>query len=131
EVAPADQRRLAKEHQEGGLKDVFGVVAVAQHALAKRQDHGAVPPEQALEGRLVLGLDKAIQELRVAQLPAVPADRVQQAVDQRLELSVAHERPSLHPSISLEPGGSPGCTLFSDFVCFAIPLGPASQRVTL
>src|SRR5262249_62200846 len=105
---------LVAEREERRLERVLGVGAMEEQTQAQSQDHGAVPPQQALESRLVASQDEAFQELGVAYLPAVPPDGVHQAVDQRLELSVAHERPSLPPSLTVEPGAWPGCTLFSE-----------------
>jgi hypothetical protein len=66
-------------------------VGVAQDALAKAEDHGAVAPDQHLKRGLVAAADEVRQELGVRQRATVPAaDNPAQLADNSAQLSAGH-----------------------------------------
>ena len=48
-LMPADRCGFACEHQEGGLKDILGIVPVVQHALPDVKNHRSMPLNQRRE----------------------------------------------------------------------------------
>jgi hypothetical protein len=73
-VEPAAQTFLvangaspARQHQEGGLEGVLGVLLVAKDAAAQTQDHGPVPLNQGGKGRLIAVTSEALEQLAVAE----------------------------------------------------------------
>jgi hypothetical protein len=50
---PGNGRCPPGEDQEGGLKDVLGVVPIVQHALANTEDHRPMPLDQERKGSLI------------------------------------------------------------------------------
>jgi hypothetical protein len=60
---------LADQDEEGGLEGVGGVGLVLQDAAADAQDHGAVPPDQGREGRLVAVVQEQPEQFRVGRSP--------------------------------------------------------------
>jgi hypothetical protein len=72
-VQPTGQRRgltdrtgLLQQDQEGGLKGVFGILLVSQHAAAKPHHQGAVTADDRRHGPKVLLVRKQAQQLGVA-----------------------------------------------------------------
>jgi hypothetical protein len=57
---------------EGGLERVLRVVDVAEHAPAHAQDRRSVPPDQGLEGGLVIAVQEGTEQLAVGLLIAFP-----------------------------------------------------------
>jgi hypothetical protein len=62
---PAEGPGFAREHQEGGLKDILGVVPVVQYTLADVQDHRAVPLDQRRESRFVALPGEPLQQFSI------------------------------------------------------------------
>ncbi len=54
-----------RQHQEGGLEGILGVLGVVQHAPADAEDHRSMPPHQQLERRLIAVLEKTLQQMRI------------------------------------------------------------------
>ena len=70
-VAHPQPARLLDQHQERGLKSIFGIMRIGQYAPADAQDHRSVPLDQ--DGKRQLGGLAAVgreplQELTVGQL---------------------------------------------------------------
>jgi hypothetical protein len=85
-ITPRDRRRLAREHQECGLKGILGRVPVPENAPADTQNHGPMPLHQGCERRLrglIAARDEPIQQLGVAELPGRPTmeERIQMPQD--------------------------------------------------
>ena len=56
---------LSGQNQEGGLKNVLGIMDVPQHSTTNAQHQLAVPPKQRREGRLVAPESELLQQLLV------------------------------------------------------------------
>jgi hypothetical protein len=67
QVTGPDGCRLANQHQEGGLEDVFGVMVVAENPPADSQHHWPMANYQALKGGLVMPFQERLQQLSVAE----------------------------------------------------------------
>ncbi len=65
--SPANRLRLAYQHQEGGLRHVFGSRAVAQNPAAEAEHHRAMPPHKGREGVFVALLDEAAEEFPIGR----------------------------------------------------------------
>jgi hypothetical protein len=63
----ADSAGAARQHKEGGLEGVLGVVLVAEDAAAHAQDHGPVSLNQGGESGLVAVVGEALEQLTVAK----------------------------------------------------------------
>jgi hypothetical protein len=78
-VQPAGERRAAPERaclpgegEEGGLEGVLGVLPVAQEPAADAEHHGAVPPDEHLEGGLVAAGGEPFEEVAVLEAAVRP-----------------------------------------------------------
>jgi hypothetical protein len=61
----ADGGRLAGQHEEGGLKGVFGVLEVTQDVAANAKYHRSVTLDQGGEGRFVALRGETLQQLAI------------------------------------------------------------------
>ena len=66
-----DGRRLAGEHEKGGLKSIFGIMVIAEHTLANTQHHRSVSSYQCFEGSVFSARQVAFQQLSVRHAAAV------------------------------------------------------------
>jgi hypothetical protein len=65
----ADNRSgLAGQDKKRGLKSILGILQARQDPPAHSKHKTTVPPHQASEGRFVLSLHIAVQQLAIAQL---------------------------------------------------------------
>src|SRR5262249_50412717 len=60
-----DTRRLAHQNQKGGLKRVFGILGMADHASADSPDHRGMTPDQGSKSRLVALANEAVEQLPI------------------------------------------------------------------
>src|SRR5262249_25548634 len=70
QVALAEARGLAGQHQERRLERVFGVVVVAKDAAAHSQNHRPVPPHDCRKRLFIPRPGEKLDELRVRNLGA-------------------------------------------------------------
>src|SRR5262249_1267966 len=56
---------LTRQHEKRGLKNVFGILFVAQQTAAHAPDEWAMTPNKGRKGRFLTALDEALQELSV------------------------------------------------------------------
>ena len=68
---PLDRAGLARQHQEGRLEGVLGILLLTQHAAAHAQDQRAVALHQRGKGVPVKAAAKALQQVAVRQLTRV------------------------------------------------------------
>jgi hypothetical protein len=89
----ANRSRFPGEHEEGGLKDVLGILFPAQQPLAETQDERAMPADQAGEGVFVPSTREAFQKLAIA-LSIV--GELANETDNRVQLAAWHAFPFDH-----------------------------------
>jgi hypothetical protein len=89
------------QEQEGGLEGVLGVLLVAEPAAAQVEDHGPVPPQHRLEGRLVVVAQEGADQFAVGPLVGGPVGgQVADVAEDRSQCCRGHRLRSL-PGLSI------------------------------
>ena len=92
-LAFADRARFAHQDQERGLERVFDILLVVEQSLTQPENHGAMPPHQKFERRLIAAANEPVEQLHIGDLPRQRRrDPVQEVVQERIEAVVRHER---------------------------------------
>jgi hypothetical protein len=100
-AALADRGRLAHQHEERGLKGIFGRVGILKQASADTQDHGPMPLHENRKGGFLSPRQEAFEQLAVIQVTgglslAEPGQVLQHVLE-----SVLNHGPEAPPSIPL------------------------------
>src|SRR5262249_31971038 len=93
-AAVADGTSLSRQHEEGGLEGVLGVVAVAEQPAADAEHHRAVPLHQPAEGQFVALSEEPVEQLAVRGVLA-GADETADVEQNGIRVFTGHRRASV------------------------------------
>jgi hypothetical protein len=69
---PADRPRFVGQDKEGGLKGILGVRFIGEDAAADVEHQRSVAMQDFFEGRLVMSVEKTLQQFPVRSGPKAP-----------------------------------------------------------